>query len=156
MEEAAPTLLGMGATEAPEAPHTEYQRTTARRSRILFPIIAVVLIGAIGLSIVDMVGQSDREAATVIGGVGSATTTARDFGYVPALVKVSPGVPLRLKIQNQGAHTHTFTIDTLGVDVVISPGTTRIVTLRFPAAGQYLFYCRFHQAFGMRGKIVAG
>jgi plastocyanin len=144
----------MGATQAPEAPQTEYQRTTARRSRIMFPIIAAVLIGAIGLSIVDMVGQSNHEIAQMFGGVGSAATTARDFGYVPALVKVSPGVPLRLKIQNQGAHTHTFTIDTLGVDVVISPRTTRTVTLRFPAAGQYLFYCRFHQALGMRGKIA--
>ena len=142
----------MGATRAPEAPQTEYQRTTARRSRILFPIIAAVLVGAIGLSVVDMVGQSDHEIAMVSGGIGSATTTARDFGYVPAFIRVTPGVPLQLKIQNQGAHTHTFTIDTLGVDVVISPRTTRVLTVRLPATGQYLFYCRFIRRLGCAAR----
>jgi plastocyanin len=145
----------MGATQAPEASENESDRTTARRSRIVFPIIAVVLIGAIGLALVDMVGQSDRETAMVSGGVAYATTTARDFGFVPAFIKVAPGVPLRLKIQNQGAHTHTLTIASLGVDVVIPPRTTRYVTLRPPSqVGQYIFFCRFHQSFGMRGTIV--
>jgi plastocyanin len=132
---------------------TEYRRTTARRSRILFPIVAVVLLGAIGLAVVDMVGQSDHEVAAVRDGVGYATTTARDFGYVPALVRIPPGVPLRLTIQDQGAHTHTFTIDALHVDVVVQPRTSTVVAVRPPHGGVYLFYCRFHQSLGMRGHI---
>jgi plastocyanin len=155
MERATPTLLIVGATQAPEAPKTEYERTTASRSRILFPIIAVVLLGAIGLSVVDMVGQGNHEVAVVAGSVAHATITARDFGFVPALIRVKSGVPLQVKIQNQGAHTHTFTIPELGVDVEIHPRTSTVVTLHIPAGvDQLLFFCRFHQALGMRGKIV--
>jgi plastocyanin len=133
---------------------TEYARTTAPRSRILFPIIAAVLLGAIGLALVDMVGESNHEVAVVRGNVGFATTTARDFGYVPELVKVPPGVPLRLKIRNEGAHSHSFTIRALHVDVVIPARTSTWVTVRLPRkGGEYLFYCRFHQSLGMRGFI---
>ena len=135
---------------------TEYERTTPRRSRILIPMVAVLLIGGIGLALVDMAGFSKHQIAQVHGGVASATTTARDFGYVPALIQAPRGVPLRVTIRNQGAHTHNFSIDALGVDLVIPPRTTQVVTLRFPVAGVYLFYCRFHQALGMRGRIVVG
>lgn len=145
----------MGATESATAPETEYERTTARRSRILFPIIAVILIGAIGLSLVDMVGQSDHETAVVSRGIANATTTARDFGFVPALIRVPPGVPLRLRIQNQGVHVHTFTIESLGIDEEIRPGTTIVLILHLPAkVGQFVFYDRSYAALGMRGKIV--
>ena len=134
---------------------TEFRRRTSRRSRIIALLVSVILLGAIGLSVVDMVGQSDREEATVRGGTAYGATTARDFGYVPAQLRTPAGDPLRLTIRNQGAHTHTFTIDSLGVDVLIPAGTTRVVTLRVQRPGTYFFYCRFHQAFGMRGHIVA-
>ena len=140
-------------TETRGPSRTEFQKRTTRRSRILLAVVWVILLGAVGLTIVDMVGQSDREMAQVRGGVAYASTTARDFGYVPDLVITPSGDPLRLTIRNQGAHTHTFTIDSLGVDVVIPPRTTTVVTLR-AAPARYFFYCRFHQSLGMRGHLV--
>jgi plastocyanin len=140
-------------TETRDEPDQTERRRTGRRSRILLAVVWTVLLGAVGLTIVDMVGQSDREVAQVRGGVAYASTTARDFGYVPDLVITANGVPLRLTIRNQGVHTHTFTIDSLGIDVVIPPGTTTVVTLH-PAPGRYFFYCRFHQSLGMRGHLV--
>ena len=74
---------------------------------------------------------------------------------MPALVESSPGVPLRVTIKNEGAHTHTFTIDGLGVDVELRPGTTTVVTLHLPGPGEYRFSCRFHRSYGMSGRLVA-
>jgi plastocyanin len=134
---------------------TEFQRRTSRRSRVIALIIAIVLALAIGLMVVDVVGWSDREQARVVNGVAEASIAARDFGYVPALIVLTDRrPPLRITIHNQGVHTHTFTIDSLGIDVVIPRGTTKTVTLHVPRGGQYEFYCRFHQSFGMRGHIV--
>ena len=140
-------------TTTEDAATTEYGRTTSRWSRMLFMVVAAALVGGIGLAVVDMVGESDHKVAVVQGGVAAATTRTRDFGYVPALIESAQGVPLRVTIHNQGIHEHTFTIDSLGTDVVIPPRTTRVVTLTLPRSGQYLFYCRFHQAFGMRGHV---
>jgi plastocyanin len=132
---------------------TEFQRRTTRRSRTMFLVVSIVLVLAMCLTVVDVVGWSDREQADVVNGVAQASVTARDFGYVPAIVLTSPSDPVRVTIQNQGAHTHTFTIDSLGVDVEIPRGTTRTVTLHLPRAGRYEFYCRFHKDLGMRGAF---
>ena len=51
--------------------------------------------------------------------------------------------------------THTFVIDSLGIDVAIPRGATRAVTLHPRRFGRFLFYCRFHQQYGMRGHLVA-
>jgi plastocyanin len=133
---------------------TEFRRRTTRRSRTIALVVTIVLVLAVGLTVVDVVGWSDRQQTEVVGGVAQASVTARDFGYVPAIVLAKRGVPVRVTIQNQGAHTHTFTIDSLGVDVEIPRGTTQTVTLHLPRTGRFEFYCRFHQAFGMRGHII--
>ncbi len=117
-------------------------------------VTSVVLLGAIGLTVVDLVGWSDREHVRVVNGVAEATTATRDFGYVPSIVVTRGLLPLRITIRNQGVHTHTFTIDSLGVDVVIPRGATRTVTLHLTRTGRFLFYCRFHQSLGMRGHVV--
>ena len=133
---------------------TEFERRTSKRSRIALFVTSVVLIAAIGLTVVDLVGWSDREHVRVVNGVAEATTATRDFGYVSSIVVTRGLLPLRITIRNQGVHTHTFTIDSLGVDVVISRGATKTVTLNLTRPGRFLFYCRFHQNLGMRGHVV--
>jgi len=133
---------------------TEFERRTSNRSRIALVVTTVVLVGAIGLTVVDLVGWSDREHVRVVNGVAEATTATRDFGYVPSIVVTRGLLPLRITIRNQGVHTHTFTIDSLGVDVIIPRGATRTVLLHLTRPGRFLFYCRFHQSLGMRGHVV--
>jgi len=135
-------------------PETEFERRTSTRSRILAIVIAVVLFGAIGLSLYDLVGWSDREHVRVVNGTAEASITTRDFGYVPSIIVTRGLLPVRITIQNQGVHTHTFTIASLRVDQVIHRGRTVTFTLHLQRGGRYLFYCRFHQSFGMRGHIV--
>jgi len=132
----------------------ELERRTSKRSRILAIAIPVVLVGAIGLSLYDMVGWSHREHVRVVNGTAEASITTRDFGYVPSIIVTRGLLPVRVTMQNQGVHTHTFTIASLGVDEVIHRGQTITFTLHLPRGGRYLFFCRFHQSFGMRGHIV--
>ena len=139
-------------TRPPE--ETEFERRTSKRSRIALFVTSVVLIGAIGLTVVDLVGWSDREHVRVVGGVAEATLDTRDFGYVPAAIVTRGLLPLRITIHSEGVHTHTFTIDSLGVDVVIPRGATRTVVVHPTRTGRFLFYCRFHQDLGMRGHIL--
>ena len=117
-------------------------------------VAAVVLTAAIAVTVIDVVGWSDREYAQVSGGVAEASLAVRDFGYVPALITTRGLLPVRVTIHNQGVHTHTFTIDSLGVDLEIPRGETKVVTLQLPRAGRFMYYCRFHQSFGMRGHLV--
>jgi len=136
------------------AAETEFERRTSKRSRILAIAIPVVLVGAIGLSLYDMVGWSHREHVRVVNGTAEASITTRDFGYVPSIIVTRGLLPVRVTMQNQGVHTHTFTIASLGVDEVIHRGQTITFTLHLPRGGRYRFFCRFHQSFGMRGHIV--
>lgn len=133
---------------------SEGHRRTTSRGRWLGLLVTIVLLGAIGLTLYDMAGQSDREKARLVGGVAEASTTVRDFGYVPTLIISSGAGTVRVTIHNQGVHSHTFTIDSLGVDQVIPRGETRVVTVHPLRGGPYLFYCRFHQSWGMRGHLV--
>jgi hypothetical protein len=58
-----------------------------------------------------------------------------------------------MKIINAGSTDHTFTIDGLGIDEVVAPGSNVLVDI--PAdAGQVEFYCRFHEQRGMRGTFT--
>jgi plastocyanin len=141
-------------TETRNGAETESERRTPRRGRWPALLVVIVLLGAIGLAVRDMVGQSDREHARVVGGVAYASITTRDFGYVPALVLADRTRTVRVTIHNQGLHTHTFVIDSLGVDALIPRGATEHVTLHLPRGGRFYFYCRFHQQFGMRGHLV--
>jgi plastocyanin len=136
------------------AAETEFERRTSKRSRILAIAIPLVLVGAIGLSLYDMVGWSHREHVRVVNGTAEASITTRDFGYVPSIIVTRGLLPVRVTMQNQGLHMHTFTIASLGVDEVIHRGQTITFTLHLPRGGRYLFFCRFYQSFGMRGHIV--
>ena len=49
---------------------------------------------------------------------------------------------------------HTFTVDELGINVSIDPGTTELFTFEFAKAGTYNLICIPHEFLGMTGQIV--
>jgi plastocyanin len=77
---------------------------------------------------------------------------AHDFQFHPQEIKAQPGQPVTLSIKNDGKVSHTFTIKALGVDVELRPGEERTVT--FTPTGEVEFVCRFHEARGMKGRVV--
>jgi plastocyanin len=83
---------------------------------------------------------------------GGLSLEADDFYFEPKEIRAQAGQPLTLRIENEGRVPHTFSVEPLGVDVELAPGEERTVT--FTPTGEAEFVCRFHQAQGMRGRIV--
>ena len=65
--------------------------------------------------------------------------------------KVGQEVTFALVAQTE---LHTFTVDELGINVFIDPGSTELFTFEFAEAGTYDFICIPHESLGMTGQIV--
>jgi uncharacterized cupredoxin-like copper-binding protein len=61
-----------------------------------------------------------------------------------------------LTLPNEGVTLHNFSIDALGIDVDIAPGTAEQVVINAPA-GEYEYYCKVpgHKEAGMIGTLTA-
>ncbi|MCC6674907.1 MAG: cupredoxin domain-containing protein [Thermomicrobiales bacterium] len=83
------------------------------------------------------------------------TITMHDIYFDPAEVTIPANTPVTVKLPNQGAALHDFTIDALGINVQVNPGDTGEVTINAPA-GEYEYYCSIpgHKAAGMVGKLI--
>ncbi len=89
----------------------------------------------------------DREAPVV---------TLSNFLFAPDALEVRAGEKAQFTVTSV-AGRHTFTVQALGVDVVVSAGTTRTVEFDVPdsAPGELELVCRFHSSggTGMVAKI---
>lgn len=80
-----------------------------------------------------------------------------NFYFAPTFIKAPAGKTLTVKIHNEGSTSHTFTIDSQHIDVVLTPGEQKTVQVTMPSGGAPLvFFCRFHQSLGMQGAFFAG
>jgi plastocyanin len=75
------------------------------------------------------------------------------FYFNPTVVTGSANQSITLEIKNEGTAQHNFSIDSLGVDVTIAPGSSQEVKVTFPATGTVEFYCSFHRSLGMAGEL---
>jgi plastocyanin len=76
-----------------------------------------------------------------------------DSYFEPTVLSGDAGQTLAVELTNEGSNQHTFTIDSLDVDVSLSGGETGEAEVTFPDAGALLFYCQFHDDLGMRGGL---
>jgi plastocyanin len=76
-----------------------------------------------------------------------------DYYFEPTFLKASPGATIHLELENEGDDTHTFTIDSLGIDQEVAPGDSATVDVTLPQEGAVRFYCRFHTNMGMQGAF---
>lgn len=131
-----------------------------RRSALI-----VAVIGILGLLAAACGGKS--ETGTRSGGVSDHGTrdvsgageTAKftlelnDRYFAPTFLKAKPGQRIDVGLGNEGQLTHTFTISSLGVDVVLQPGEKKNLQFALPQSTDVEFLCRFHGSQGMRGKF---
>jgi plastocyanin len=86
-------------------------------------------------------------------GQGKTTTKVRiqDYKYAPPVIRVAVGASVTWT--NDDSDDHTVTSDDKTIDSgVIEQGVS--VTLTFPVAGEFPYYCTVHP--GMRGKVIVG
>ncbi len=116
------------------------------------PFLALAVLGATAC------GDADEEAGDTPGDgaeSGPVTLEADDFYFEPTALTADPGQTLSIKIANEGAAEHTFTIDGLGIDEVIGAGEERVVEVSSSEAGEFEYYCRYHHS-NMTGAITIG
>jgi plastocyanin len=158
-----------------ECPIPGPARAVRRGLRTLVILMAVVALFGAGC------GSSDKKDDPTVGATATTlgspvslpagtpfhgTAKASDgmeleldnFYFGPTVVQATPGQAFKVELKNEGSAAHTFTIDSLGIDVKLDPDQTMEVTITAPAdAGTVPFYCRFHQASqNMQGALVVG
>lgn len=102
---------------------------------------------------VTLEGSVNNKGTTTLSG-GDITIQAKEFFFSPTFVKAGAGATVAIDFENEGTSQHTFTIDSLSVDKVVSPGQEVTINLRLPAGGTVAWYCRFHKSSGMQGAFV--
>jgi uncharacterized cupredoxin-like copper-binding protein len=75
------------------------------------------------------------------------------FYFKPTVLTGSANQSLKLEVKNEGTTEHNFTIESLGVSENIDPGTSKEITVSFPATGTVEFYCNIHRSLGMAGEL---
>ena len=89
-------------------------------------------------------------------GTGKAEGTkaeleADDYYFEDTFVKAPKGKTITVKIESEGDQTHSFTIDSQGIDETIEPGKSVTVKVKIPKNGKPVAaYCRFHKSLGMQ------
>lgn len=73
-----------------------------------------------------------------------------DTAFAPAALVVDEGESIT--IRNDGDLTHSFTCPACGLaSINIQPGQAKVA--RFPNAGTFPFWCVYHRAAGMEGRV---
>ena len=86
----------------------------------------------------------------------SVSIETRDLSFQPDTLEIPASGTTEIIVHNAGRVVHNFTIDALGVQVVVSPGGTGEATIVAPAPGVYQFYCSVsgHKEAGMVGTLT--
>ena len=115
-------------------------------------------VAIVSITLAALACGGDDEA--VVGGNGTASSpqlvelTAKDFSFVPAKLRGTVSAPIEITLKNTGQVSHTFTIDEFNVDTEVAAGEKTTVTVLPSEPGEFKYYCRFHEARGMRGAIT--
>jgi uncharacterized cupredoxin-like copper-binding protein len=115
-------------------------------------LVAVVLVVAIA----SLAGQSSTGASP-----GVAAIVLEDLHFTPNRLDAKVGVPLSVRLTNQGTEQHDLNFPSLhmpsldGVESILAPGETRTITLEFDQPGTHTFICTLpgHAAAGMTGAV---
>ena len=83
----------------------------------------------------------------------------QDLRFVPNRIDATVGVPITVRITNDGSERHDLNFESLhmpgleGVEAILDPGETRTLTLTFDQRGIHTFICTVpgHAAAGMTG-----
>lgn len=109
--------------------------------RIALWATAVVVLGLMALSGVlhvngiESVSASDR--------AGAITIDVNKSEFEPDQVTIPVGTPAKFVIRNRDLTMHSFTIEELGIDVDVLPGSEALVELSSLPEGTYEYVCEY-------------
>lgn len=132
-------------------------RPTAGERRTLVVALAVVGLAVVTSGVLTTLARSSADVPE-----DAVAVTMSDFAFSEGTYEVAAGEPTTVRVENQDAFVHTFTIPELGIDETVLPGTEVALEIDAPA-GEYTLYCRPHsdvtepdpEEAGMAGTVVA-
>ena len=95
----------------------------------------MVVSGTLHLTSLESVSPDEKAAAISVDMKNSA--------FKPSQLTVPAGKPAKFVIKNRDLTVHTFTIEELGIDVKVLPGSEELIELSSPPAGTYVYLCTF-------------
>lgn len=98
--------------------------------------LGIVIVLGLGSTALTVAGRSTAEGAAA-----ELTVIASDFEFDADAYTAEQGS--EILIRNEDPFLHTFTIDDLDIDVVLSPGSEETVEIS-GAPGEYIAFCRPH------------
>ena len=101
----------------------------------------MIVSGTLHLTSLESVSAAEKSAAISIDMKHSA--------FTPAQLTIPAGKPAKLVIKNGDLTVHTFTIEELGIDVKVLPGSEELVELSSPPAGTYVYLCTAGMVFSL-------
>lgn len=128
-------------------------RSQPEAGRTGAPRVGAVLAASFALAIAVSAGAgpAEKSPAAIPSTIG---LTTESMAYSNTHLASAPG-QVSLRLNNKDLFWHTFTIDSLGVDLKVPVNGDETVTFT-AAPGTYEFYCTIpgHAQLGMRGTLV--
>jgi plastocyanin len=85
-------------------------------------------------------------------GSNGVEVVAENFAFSPTSIPVEAGAEVELTFTNNDDTQHSFTAESLGVDLVVDGGSSDSATFTAPDSGEADFVCKFHES--MTGTIT--
>lgn len=141
-------VAGMRYRQTPK--HADGGWTPGERVVTVASLAALLVVGSVS-GVMTVTGQHtvsalDRFAAEPMAMVG--------FEFEPDEVSVPAGEEARFVVYNDDLALHTFTVDELGVDVIVKPRSEGLVEFNPERPGVYTLYCRPHTQDG-QGMVAS-
>ncbi|MFL1381721.1 cupredoxin domain-containing protein [Nocardiopsis protaetiae] len=119
-------------------------------------VVGLPLGAVLGLGLVLVSPQLDDTGALTPDQVAALPTVAMvDFKFEPGQLTVAEGRPVAFRFTNDTDGSHSFAIESLGIDVTVPAGRTRTVVVDLEP-GVYPFVCSVgsHEENGMVGRLT--
>ncbi|MED3911976.1 cupredoxin domain-containing protein [Peribacillus simplex] len=111
-------------------------------------VVVVTSLGSLGVFAESGVVTQPIET------VKSIEVELNDDFFNPKVITIPNGTATTLILKNKGTKEHTFTVEKLGIDAEVQPGTEKNITVNPKQPGTYELICRFHFQEGMVGKLI--
>ena len=97
--------------------------------------------GTLHLTSLESVSADER--------AGAISIDMKNSAFEPAQLTVPAGKPAKFVIRNRDLTVHTFTIEALGINVKVLPGSEELIELPAPPAGTHVYSCTFGIGFSL-------
>jgi uncharacterized cupredoxin-like copper-binding protein/mono/diheme cytochrome c family protein len=107
----------------------------------------------------DAAADQDQATQDAAGEAPDAATTQNvtsfDIYFEPKEITIPANIDVPFTLPNDGAAAHNFSIDELGIDIDLPPGSTEETVINAPP-GTYEYYCNVpgHKEAGMVGTLI--